>query len=46
MYLVFVIIMQVYTTLLPSLPLCGNTLVYVRLVYDLWDQLRSIVDEL
>lgn len=45
MYLVFVIFMQVYATLLPSLPLYGNTRVDVRLMYNLRDQLCSIIDK-
>jgi hypothetical protein len=44
-YLVFVIFMQVYATLLPSLPLYGNTRVDVRLMYDLRYQLCSIIDK-
>jgi hypothetical protein len=37
--------MQVYATLLPSLPLYGNTRVDVGLMYDLWYQLCSIIDK-
>jgi hypothetical protein len=38
--------MQVQTTLLPSLPLRRNTRIDIRLVYDLWNQLRPVIDEI
>jgi len=45
-YFVLVISMQVQTTLLPSLPLRRNTRIDIRLVYDLWNQLRPVIDEI
>lgn len=42
--LVLVVWVQIYTAPLRFLPVCGNAVVYIRLVYDLGDQLRTFVD--
>lgn len=44
-YLVFIILVQVYTTLLSLPPMLGHTIIHIRLMYDFWYQLWPVINQ-